>query len=97
VFEAKGNRIEDFEMQVFDRWGGIIFESTSIDLGWDGADYSGFPTDNGVYLYHISLYDLNGRIISNRRVNNNLLNVDDLSKGIYFIEVNGVVKKLVKK
>ena len=62
VFEAKGNGIEDFEMQVFDRWGGIIFESTSIELGWDGADYAGLPTDDGIYLYHIAVYDINDRL-----------------------------------
>jgi gliding motility-associated-like protein len=62
VFVAQGNRISSFEMQVFDRWGGVIFESTSINLGWDGTDFSGTPIDNGIYLYHIALYDHSGRL-----------------------------------
>jgi gliding motility-associated-like protein len=62
VFEAAGTGIEEFEMKVFDRWGGLIFESSNIDLGWDGNNYSGLPIDNGVYLYHVALYDYNGRV-----------------------------------
>jgi gliding motility-associated-like protein len=62
VFEAEGTGIVEFEMKVFDRWGGVIFESSSIDLGWNGNNYSGLPTDNGVYLYHVALYDYNGRL-----------------------------------
>jgi gliding motility-associated-like protein len=62
IFEAAGTGIEEFEMKVFDRWGGLIFESSNIDLGWDGNNYSGLPTDNGVYLYHVALYDYNGRV-----------------------------------
>ncbi|MEC7863560.1 MAG: PKD domain-containing protein, partial [Bacteroidota bacterium] len=62
VFAAEGNRILSFEMQIFDRWGGIIFESASIDLGWDGTNFSGEQLNNGIYLYHIALYDLNGRL-----------------------------------
>ena len=49
-------------MQVFDRWGGLVFESTSINLGWNGANYSGLLIDTGVYLYRIAVHDLNGRI-----------------------------------
>ena len=61
LFVAKGKRIDTFKMQVFDRWGGVIFKSSNIDLGWDGKSYSGEKLDNGIYLYHIAVYDLNGR------------------------------------
>tara|TARA_B100001758_G_scaffold81904_1_gene69627 strand:- start:31479 stop:36704 length:5226 start_codon:yes stop_codon:yes gene_type:complete len=62
LFEVKGNRILEFEMQLYDRWGGLVFESTSIDYAWNGTDYSGLLMDNGVYLYRIAVYDLNGRL-----------------------------------
>ena len=62
VFEAQGNRISSFEMQVFDRWGGIVFSSASIELGWDGNNSSGEQLRDGIYLYHIALYDLNERL-----------------------------------
>jgi gliding motility-associated-like protein len=62
IFTAKGNAIEIFEMQVYDRWGSIVFESNSIDNGWDGKNVSGDWANNGLYLYHIATYDKNGRL-----------------------------------
>ena len=61
VFLAQGNRVLSFEMQVFDRWGGIVFESSNINLGWDGKTSSGDDLSSGTYLFHIALYDINER------------------------------------
>ncbi|MBT6965097.1 MAG: T9SS type B sorting domain-containing protein, partial [Flavobacteriales bacterium] len=62
IFEAKGTGITEFEMQVFDRWGGLVFESSSVDYGWNGKDVAGEIVNNGTYLYHVALYDHNGRL-----------------------------------
>ena len=62
VFLAEGNRILSFEMQVFDRWGGIIFKSPHIDLGWDGNNSNGEELSEGIYMYHILVYDLNEKL-----------------------------------
>ena len=62
VFIAKGKRLASIEMQIFDRWGGIVFESSDINLGWNGNNFSGEQLDSGIYLYHIAVYDLNGRL-----------------------------------
>ena len=62
VFIAEGNGITSFEMQVFDRWGGLIFESSDIDYGWNGLDASANKVGLGTYMYHISLYDYNGKL-----------------------------------
>ncbi|MBC8510857.1 MAG: PKD domain-containing protein [Cryomorphaceae bacterium] len=62
VFLAKGNGVTSFEMQVFDRWGGIVFESSDIEYGWDGLDVSANKAGIGTYMYHISLYDYNGKL-----------------------------------
>ena len=62
IFTAKGNAVESFEMQVYDRWGGIVFVSNSIDYGWDGKNVSGDWANNGFYLYQIVTYDRNGRL-----------------------------------
>ncbi|MEO7080759.1 MAG: T9SS type B sorting domain-containing protein, partial [Flavobacteriales bacterium] len=32
-----GNNIGEYEMHVFDRWGGVIFHSTDVNTGWDGT------------------------------------------------------------
>jgi gliding motility-associated-like protein len=61
VFKPEGNRISSFEMQVFNRWGDIVFESSMLDFGWDGYSSSGEELSRGVYMYHIEVYDLNER------------------------------------
>ncbi|MGZ4086575.1 MAG: PKD domain-containing protein, partial [Bacteroidia bacterium] len=36
VFYAKGFGITKFEMQIFDRWGEVVFSSEDINSAWDG-------------------------------------------------------------
>jgi gliding motility-associated-like protein len=62
IFEVKGSGITEFEMQVFDRWGGLVFESSSVDYGWNGKNVAGEIVNNGTYLYHVALYDHNRRL-----------------------------------
>ena len=105
VFIAGGDSSEERTYYIDDIKGPVLTNTASIDDNQlNTFSYYPNPADEFIYIQsnntnidRATIYDLNGRIISNRRVNNNLLNVDDLSKGIYFIEVNGVVKKLVKK
>ena len=42
--------IESF--RIYNRWGGIIFETTDITVGWDGT-YKGEICKEGVYLYEV--------------------------------------------
>lgn len=37
IFRAKGTEIKEFHLQIFNRWGELIFESFDIDEGWNGA------------------------------------------------------------
>lgn len=38
---AEGVSIEGYQMQIFNRWGEIFFESFSQDNGWDGKMKNG--------------------------------------------------------
>ena len=49
-------------MKIFDRWGGLVFESSSDDLGWNGDNASGEGLNDDIYLYHIALYDFNEKL-----------------------------------
>ena len=40
----------DYEFAVFNRWGLQVFNSKSIDQGWDGTN-SGVKQEIGVYVY----------------------------------------------
>jgi gliding motility-associated-like protein len=51
----------NFNMRIFDRWGRQLFYSFSPLQQWDGTDAAtGRMLPQGVYVYNISLFDLNG-------------------------------------
>lgn len=54
---TKGVAREDgaFVMQIFDRWGTLIFESRIQTKGWDGYDKNGNLVPAGVYVYKLDL------------------------------------------
>ena len=41
-------------MQVFNRWGNLMFETSSFEVGWDGY-FEGTLAPQGVYVYRIEL------------------------------------------
>ncbi|TXB64819.1 T9SS type B sorting domain-containing protein [Vicingus serpentipes] len=62
VFTAVGEEIDEFEMQIFNRWGEKIYETTSLNQGWDGsANGSNQISEQGVYVYNIRLKDYTGQ------------------------------------
>jgi gliding motility-associated-like protein len=48
--------ITDYEVQIFDRWGGLRFTSNSIENGWQGLE-----VNTGVYLYTLRYRDRDGQ------------------------------------
>ncbi|MGB1216911.1 MAG: gliding motility-associated C-terminal domain-containing protein, partial [Saprospiraceae bacterium] len=55
------------KLQIFDRWGSIIYEGRELDsrlftdeAGWDGTS-KGVPVPNGVYVYLVTFQSVNGR------------------------------------
>lgn len=49
----------DYRMQIFSRNGLLLFESTNIDIGWDGR-YQGAIVEDPVSVYVISFSDVHG-------------------------------------
>jgi gliding motility-associated-like protein len=47
--------VEEFTMQIFDRWGTLLFESRDKNQGWSGHDRNGRLMPAGVYVYKIVL------------------------------------------
>jgi gliding motility-associated-like protein len=60
TFQAlyNGNDISHFTMEVYDRWGGRIFRSENILIGWDGKK-NAKDCPGGVYVYKI-VFSLDG-------------------------------------
>jgi len=49
-FGGEGNLIDRYDLWIFDRWGGVMFESQDIGIRWDGT-MDGEEVMNGVYQY----------------------------------------------
>ena len=45
-----------YEFQVFDRWGLLIFSSTTVGEGWDGT-YKGLEAQTDVYVWKLIVKD----------------------------------------
>ncbi len=61
VFIPITKGVEEFQMQIFDRWGSLIFESKEKNIGWDGYDQNGVLLPAGVYVYKLTLRLSNGQ------------------------------------
>ena len=74
TFTPDGNNVNDFfqpmgvginednyRMDIFDRWGEIIFTSNNFRKGWDGSvKGSGKIAEQGVYTYKLMVFDMQG-------------------------------------
>ncbi len=49
-----GTGVREFILQVFDRWGEKVFETTDTKVGWDG-NYKGKAAISGVYAYQLTI------------------------------------------
>ena len=59
IFRPYGNAIleEGYLMQIYDRWGELVFESTDINKGWDGKIKGNSKGSTGMYSYVIRFTD----------------------------------------
>jgi gliding motility-associated-like protein len=48
--------------RIYNRWGGMVFESTNIANGWDGT-IGGVAQPAGVYVYEAEAVTSDGQII----------------------------------
>ena len=65
TFGAYGESVNGYTMQVFDRWGELVFESSGINNKWDGS-YKGKMAPQGSYVYKITAQGPDGRIAAKK-------------------------------
>lgn len=53
VFGVTASNLQSFQLQIFDRWGRIVYQSQDPNGGWDGT-FANQPQPEGVYVYKIS-------------------------------------------
>lgn len=59
VFYAKVNGSGKYELNIFNKWGELIFVSKDINIGWDGY-YKGQLVQQDVYVWKISVEFIDG-------------------------------------
>lgn len=61
-FRPKAKGVVVYNLQIYNRWGELLFHSDSKDQGWDGT-YKGAPQQAGVYVYIVNygLYTDDGK------------------------------------
>ncbi|PHN03884.1 T9SS type B sorting domain-containing protein [Flavilitoribacter nigricans] len=56
---------QEYLMTIYDRYGGIIFESQDLSIGWDGRK-NGRPLPQGMYVYLIKMKQNSGQLIEKK-------------------------------
>ena len=60
VFFPRFAGVEDYVLQIYNRWGELLFESDDINRGWDGL-YRGRPVQQGVYVWRAEVTFTDGK------------------------------------
>jgi gliding motility-associated-like protein len=60
IFKPTGYGIRVYDMEIYNRWGEKLFETTDMDHGWDGY-FKGQPVEEGVYVYKINAQGVDGQ------------------------------------
>ena len=63
VLKVIGFGIQKMQWRIYNRWGMIVFESTSPSIGWNGK-LNGLEQNTGVYVYELEVTFTNGEKIS---------------------------------
>ena len=63
IFYTYGIGIEDFEINIYNRWGERVFVSLDTKVGWDGT-YDGKKVTEDVYVYVAKARSVNGKSIT---------------------------------
>lgn len=60
VFYIGHRLIQQFDIQVYNRWGQLVYEASDPGFQWDGRSTTGKTVREGVYVYRIQAVDIQG-------------------------------------
>ena len=63
IFVIKGQHIVTYHLQIYNRWGALLFESDNIAKGWDGM-YKNKKIQEGSYYYSIEVLGEDGEVFN---------------------------------
>jgi gliding motility-associated-like protein len=56
-FYGFGFHVNSYRMNIFDRWGKLVYETNAMEKPWDGK-FEGKPVQADIYIYHIVTTDV---------------------------------------
>lgn len=65
TFGAYSESVKAFNMEIYDRWGELVFESSNIENRWDGK-FKGHAAPQGSYVYKITAKSITGKQITKK-------------------------------
>ncbi len=63
VFRPVYRDVDQYQIQIFNRWGQLIFESSDIDEGWNGF-YNGTLAPQAVYVWKVNGTFISGKVFN---------------------------------
>jgi gliding motility-associated-like protein len=60
VINVHGRCISTFNLQIFNRWGEKVFETSTLENSWDGT-FRGKKMDTGVFVYKADGVSIDGQ------------------------------------
>ncbi len=60
IFKIQTKSVINFELMVFDQWGGFVYSDNTINLNWNGK-VNDKLVDSGAYVYVIKLTTIDGQ------------------------------------
>ena len=60
VFRPLNKGVEKYKLEIYNRWGGLIFESDDVNKGWNGF-IKGAPAKQDVYVWRVTAVFNNGQ------------------------------------
>jgi gliding motility-associated-like protein len=61
IFEIYGDAIDEYNLNIYDRWGGSVYQSNSIKWPWEGKINGIYDAPQGAYVYVIKVKDVKGK------------------------------------
>ncbi len=50
--------VDHIDMKIYDRWGGLVFETTDPDINWNGTNLKDKDLSDGTYFYVCKVFEL---------------------------------------
>ncbi|MEZ4979687.1 MAG: gliding motility-associated C-terminal domain-containing protein [Chitinophagales bacterium] len=60
IYRSYGKDISSYKLEIFDRWGGKMYETTVLENGWDGI-FKNLPVESGIYIAVIQAVGIDGQ------------------------------------